>query len=527
MRKRILGIFVVMLVMSDCLIVSLYMIGTNEKIKAQSMSQGIESTVISSQRGQILDRNLNPLTQTQEMLKGFVFPNTDSLSVDEKNLIKDFIPSDKPVVVDLKRNAYTSHIYSFTKTCRTGANTIATHLLGYTTADGNGVSGVEKSYDSFLKKNSIVQTASYYVDGRRVAYSWSVPVIRKNGGDRALVLTLDKEIQMIAEAAAEKYIKRGAIVIIDIATGDLIASVSSPRLDPLKLEEASADPNLPYNNRAFMAYNIGSVFKPVLAAAAIEDGLEDFTYTCTGGVDVDDVHFKCNNIEGHGSLDMTQAICQSCNTYFIALGLKLGYERIYSIAAALGFGDGSVLCPGVESASGSLPGPGEIRGIGDVANISFGQGLLTATPLQVCRLMAAIGGDGTVKPMNLVIGAGEVDTMDMLGRQLTGERRAFSEKTAAELRRMLKTVVDTGSGMKAQPEHGGAGGKTGSAQTGKFSENGEEIVQGWFAGFYPYENPKYAISIVAEDSMYGATASAPAFKYIADKISSIRSLTKM
>ena len=102
MRKRILGIFVVMLMIADFLIISFYMIGTDEKIKAKSLSQGIETLKLSTQRAPILDRNLNPLTETTQAVKGLVFPDTNALTRDEKWLIATPEQSNKPVIVDLK-----------------------------------------------------------------------------------------------------------------------------------------------------------------------------------------------------------------------------------------------------------------------------------------------------------------------------------------------------------------------------------------------------------------------------------------
>ena len=226
--------------------------------------------------------------------------------------------------------------------------------------------------------------------------------------------------------------------------------------------------------------------------------------------------FYCHHRAGHRQTDLQRAIEQSCNPYFIRLGQKAGGEAVLGMAKALGFGKETILAPGIVSEAGTLPSLSDLNSPHELANFSFGQGKLTATPIQVASMVSAIANKGVSFQPKLVLGTTQDGkTTDYFPQQ--APIRVFSEYTAAVLKKGMVGVVEQGSATMAKPQQGGAGGKTASAQTGMYDENGEEVVHAWFAGFFPKQQPKYAVVVLIEGGEYGGRIASPLFRQIADE----------
>ncbi|MGN1081431.1 MAG: peptidoglycan D,D-transpeptidase FtsI family protein, partial [Acutalibacteraceae bacterium] len=330
-------------------------------------------------------------------------------------------------------------------------------------------------------------------------------------------LTIDCRIQKICEDAAEEMLPVGAIIVQDISTGDIKACVSMPTYSVTDVASAMDAENSPLINRAFTAYNVGSVFKLCVAAAAIESGIDtDYEYECTGKITLGSTSYNCNNRNGHGVLDMTGGLCNSCNTYFINLALKTGASAIFQMAEKMGFGRSKELCSSIISASGNMPSLDELQNhIGELANFAFGQGKLLATPLQISGMVTAIANGGLYLEPSLVLGTTDSDGEITVTRKVESER-IMSSKTAAKLREMMIQVVENGTGKNAGIS-AGAGGKTASAETG-WIINGESATQCWFSGFFPAENSKYTVTVLAENGSSGSSSAAPVFAKIAESI---------
>ena len=210
---------------------------------------------------------------------------------------------------------------------------------------------------------------------------------------------------------------------------------------------------------------------------------------------------------------MERALEQSCNPYFIALGREIGDESILTMAEHMGFGRGSDFAEGLSASAGNLPkaaaSPLEL------ANLSFGQGELLATPLQIAAMVSSIANGGYQVEAQLLLGWTEDGSVPQAAEQ--AKERILSERTAKRLQHDMIQVVEEGSGTNAKPSAGGAGGKTASAQTGRYTEE-EEIVHAWFAGFYPADEPRYSIVVLAEGMESGGTYAAPVFRRICEQI---------
>ena len=258
------------------------------------------------------------------------------------------------------------------------------------------------------------------------------------------------------------------------------------------------------------------MFKVVLAAAAYESGLDWYTHDCTGELELAGQTYRCAQGRAHGEVNLRGALEQSCNTYFIELGQLLGAARILATAEQFGFGTALQLAPSLRSAAGTLPDAQTLANDGQLASFSFGQGALTVTPLQITAMMNTVANGGVYRTPAFVKGI--ADSTGAVAAPLAppAPRTVCDEKTAKVLRSMLVSVVTEGIGAEARPAAGMAGGKTGTAQTGQYDENGEELLNYWFSGFYPAQAPRYTVTVLQDGILKPALSSAAIFEKITE-----------
>ena len=528
MRKRSLVMFAAVLFAFSGIMAKVYNLSGGSLFQTADRQSSFTLTIANS-RGTIYDRNMQPLTNTGTERRACISPNPEVLAILSKYLdeetwasVSDRLQSGRPVVVSLPDKALplSAGLSIYTVPVRHQCDILAPHLLGYLGSDGlHGVTGVEQAFDEELNAAAGSLTITFRVDGSGKPLQGEVPTVsdtlaKSKGG---VALTIDAEIQKIAEEAAHSGIEKGAVVILEPSTGRVLAMVSVPDYQPAHLADYLEDPNAPLLNRALCNYNCGSVFKIVSVATALGKGIPlTQQFACSGSLPVGSLSFGCSNRLGHGVLDMTGGFAQSCNPYFIQLMQMAGGQALYNQAVTLGFDRPILLAEGIKTARATLPSETELQSPGVLANLSFGQGSLLATPVHVAQLVATVVNDGLmVRPTIL---QGMVDETGTLTEQSTDPPvRAFSSEIAAELRRMMIEVVENGTGKSARPLNGGGGGKTGTAETG-WVEEGTALVQSWFAGFFPAENPRYAIAVLAEDTNRTGSKSAPVYKEICENL---------
>ena len=261
------------------------------------------------------------------------------------------------------------------------------------------------------------------------------------------------------------------------------------------------------------------MFKPVVAAAALEAGESGFVYTCPGWCAVDGRIFRCAGGIPHGEVDLAGALEKSCNGYFIELGRELGPERVRKMAAALGFGKGQDIADGLRSASGVLPEAETLENEGQFANFCFGQGELLATPLQVAGMMNTIAAGGVYHtPLFVECTVDETTGEELASLAHGSSRRGFAEQAAEKLQELLAGVVAEGTGQQAAHSEGTAARKPGPAQTGQIRA-GEELKNYWFAGFYPAEKPRWTIVVMQDAQTEPEVSSAAIFARLCDALS--------
>ena len=338
-------------------------------------------------------------------------------------------------------------------------------------------------------------------------------------------LSIDSRIQQLAENALQGI--RGACVIVDPRNGDILAMANSPAFDlsrftpriPTKYwRELNDDKRLPLFNRAISgAYAPGSIFKPLVAIAALENkAIKPYTeYDCPGYFKLGDARFNCWKKTGHGVIDVRKALEQSCNAYFCELGQECGHEQIYHMAAAVGLGyKTGIDLPG--EVSGLLPNNAwklkhyhdRWRG-GDTCNFSIGQGALTVTPLQMALYTATIANGGTLYHPRLLLDHGTSAakeykwTPGKISNQLN-----WNMLTLETVRGGMFDVINapTGTGKRAHIPELIMAGKTGTAEVGPRHNRRKNT---WMILFAPYTNPKYAVAMIVEDGISGGITVAP------------------
>ena len=385
----------------------------------------------------------------------------------------------------------------------------AVHVIGYVSGrDGEGVSGLEENFDDWLSQRdkvvyAVADGANYIIPGFGI----------RNSTDRdcGLVTTLDAEIQREAEKILARQDFSGAVVVAEVRTGEVLACASSPVFDPNRIKNYLNSSKKELLNLASQGlFAPGSVFKIVVTAAALEQGAadENTTFFCRGYEEIGGIRIKCSTggAAGHGEITLRDAFKKSCNCAFIQLGQKTGAENVLEEARRLGL-DQKTLTGISGEKTGRLPKSSEVMGAG-AANLSIGQGELLVTPLGICRMTQIIANGGKSAGFKLVRGTVENGVLTPFSGK--DEKRLMSQKTSELLRSfMIDTVA---SGTASNISDVSAGGKTGSAEA---TEEGEEVVHGWFTGFLPAKDPRYVITVFAEQGGSGRAAAVPVFGELA------------
>lgn len=393
-----------------------------------------------------------------------------------------------------------------------------------------GASGLERSFDLFLQGLE-PDSLSYFVDGRGQALHGLN--IRHHETENqffplSVKTTLDRTIQEHMEHIAdEKGLAEGAIVVLDVRNADVVAMVSRPQFDPTHLE----DKDTSWQNHAIKQLAPGSIFKTVVAAAALAEGVVSPTerFLCEG--EYGKYGFSCWNKAGHGSITLEEAFAHSCNIAFAEIAKRVGGEKLAEYAKRFGLGStvGHVT-PSLFQAdqfhqlygedAGSVFAPkssGEDEG--ELIQTAIGQRDVRMTPLQAANMMVTILNGGTVYQPRLVsqiLYRNGVNFFAFESKPSTAE--GIDPVTAMKLKRLMRHVVEDGTGTLLQQAKWSVAGKSGTAQTEK---NREPRNHQWFVGYAPVDEPRYAIAVVAQNRRNGSSHLATQlFKEVVDSLAS-------
>ncbi|MBA2432626.1 MAG: penicillin-binding protein 2 [Chthoniobacterales bacterium] len=421
---------------------------------------------------------------------------------------------------------------------------LAGHILGYTGRTGRNPDGVIDNHEVLWPdtegREGLEQTFNTMLSGQRGEYRLTFDQDGRKTSERivtppmpgyTVVTTLDVKLQELAEKTLEAKAKRGAIVITDPNTGDILAMASWPTFNPnsfipsistAEFKRLQDDPNIPLLPRAFRSsYPPGSVFKVAVGLAAFESGgITGYDqFQCVPAYQVGNLTFRNWKKVDTGSLNFIEALTQSCNTWFYQVGIKMGAAPIIDWSQQLGLGS-KVGIPLRGEVDGRIPDDNYMKAQfgrrllnGDIANLSIGQGNTEVTPLQMAQAMATIGNGGTVYQSRLVQQVQTLDNEIVSAFQVRVKRTLnISSQTLDHLRTALVRVVSARTGTAHQANLGRIqlAGKTGTAQWGP---KNKERTAAWFVGFVPALQPQYAFAALFEGAagadVHGGSHAAP------------------
>ena len=400
------------------------------------------------------------------------------------------------------------------------ARDLAAQVVGTVGMEDSGQSGIEHAFDDELRGRAGKMFIS--VDARR---QWFSDVEKQPEPGQSLVLTIDKNIQYIAEKELDQAIHdtqaiAGTVIVENPHTGEILALANRPTFNPNLRKEIT--PGALTNRAVSYVYEPGSTFKLVTISAALEEKLTNpnEVFDCQMGSIVYN-GMRIRDSKPHGLLPVWGVLAESSDVGSIKIALRLGEDRFYKYIRAYGFGQQT----GIEL-------PGETRGLTkpvsrwskvSIAAISMGQEI-GISPIQLAGLVSTFANDGVWVAPRIVAGKVEPQgTPQTVAFHPGASRRVISSYTAAEMRSMMQKVVLEGTGRKAILEGYTSAGKTGTGQkvdpaTGAYSKT--KYVAS-FAGFAPLNNPQIVVGVILDSAVglhQGGQVSAPVFRRVTQQV---------
>ncbi len=556
-----------------------------------AVDQQMSDTTVSAKRGPILDRNGNTLASSANVWKVVLAPiyfendsdrrkvsdglasilgmNADDImelakksdsyyqtvkrqiESDERNKVLEFIeriskenPKLGSVIVleeDYKR------YYPY--------NDFAAAVIGFTGSDGQGLSGIEYEYDSYL--TGVPGRVVSENDGWGAAMPFEYEQKQEAHDGSAVMLTIDETIQHFLEKNLKQGIidykvEEGAVAIcIDVNTGEVLGMATENSFDlnnPYEITSESALKELDrlsgtakqeresellakqWRNKAISdSYYPGSVFKVITASSALEEGAAKLssTYFCTGSyVPYEGVApIRCHNEAGHGSQSFAEALCNSCNPAFMQIGDSLGYEKFWEYFQSFGFNSQTGIDLPGEATGLFFVHEGEPEGSmwpTDLAIGSFGQGI-TVTPIEMVTAVSAVANGGSLIKPYLVKQIVDADGNVVETTEPTIKRQIISQDTADKMAEILEKNATEGTAKNGYVAGYRIAGKTGTSE--KIGQSRKANVTDYIAsycGFAPADNPQIALLVYFDtptgDAYYGSQVAAPVFATIMSEI---------
>ena len=516
----------------------------HDTLVAQSEEQYLSTVKTHFGRGVIFDRNMNELARNVEVESVYVNPSeildrksaarilSATLKLNQDQIYKKI--SSKKHFVWIKRKCSLDEVAKLKQAGLSGVGYIseqkrfypkrelAASVLGFVGMDNQGLAGIEYAYQPKLKGITFRQVMERDARGRNIQSFNRLHNSRPGSYD--LVLTLDEVIQFTTEYHLKKQVERfkadsGMAVVMNPHTGEIYAMANVPQFNPNHYGAFSAQ--VWKNKIIASSYEPGSIFKPIVAAAALDKGLarpQDIFFCENGKLKIGNVQIGEASNHKFGWLTMRDIIAKSSNIGAIKIAQQVGRKPFYEYIRKFGFGEKSGL---------SLPGEsaGQLKDLKNwttmsLVSISFGHEI-AVTPIQMVSALAAIANGGNLMVPQItraLIKNGQA--MEQFKPEKI--RRVISERTSRQLVEVLKSVVKTGTGKKAALEGFDVAGKTGTAQkynmeTRSYSKT--EFISS-FVGFAPADSPRLVILVMIDNpqgSHWGSVVAAPVFRQIAKK----------
>ncbi len=517
---------------------------------------------LTSGRGTIYDRNFIPLTDREEETIGVIYPQLFHTSDENLKFLSELTGisslelenriSRTGYLIELsikenldwndRRLVNTRGLFIVEKRNRYDEDNLLRHVIGYISGvDKRGMSGIERSQDIILKEQQGRAIAAVLDGKKRLLPGEGYVLVNGNMEEKHVKLTVDYHIQSIAENVLDNTRHRGTVIISNVETGEILAMASRPNFNPNEItKHLKSDGDELFNKAIQMTFPPGSIFKIIVAAAALEEGLLDVkeVFNCLGSESVGNVQIRCNSHSqgGNGEIIFEKAFAESCNSTFIQLGQRIGAMKIIEMAEKLGF-NSKVNIGLVEEEKGNLPTGDYLLGP-SIGNISIGQGQIEVTPLQVNQMTQIIANGGVKKQLYLIDevvnqlhekieeveeiveiegieGIEEIEGIEISNESVQEEKQLLSKETIQKLQHMMGLVMEAGTGKTVGELANITAGKTGTAQA---TERGQSVLHAWFTGYYPKEEPKYAVTVLLQNGQSGGRNAVPVFKEIIEEM---------
>lgn len=537
-----------------------------EEYRLKAERNQLSDTVIAANRGTIYDSNMKVIAQSASAWLVYINPSKITTDEQKQLLVDGFVDIfelDKESVekkVNREQSGYEKIIGQIDNTKKAELQeyvkahkdqklgtivgidpdtkryyplgSFASTIIGFTGSEDIGRSGLELKYNSELTGEA----------GRRItaknALSGDMPNDYETTYDArqgySLVLTIDEVIQyyleqQLAQAVSETQSKYAYGIVMDVKTGAILGMSTMPDYDlnsPYKIHsdavikeiqemeddtaKAQAETNALYaqwrNRTVTDSYEPGSVFKLFVAAAALEEGImtTDTTYNCTSKIKVANYYQNCFNHKAHGTQTVAEALPNSCNTFFITMGQKLGAETFSKYFEAFGFTETT----GIDLPSEAKPVAGKTyyeakdMGIAELSSASFGQ-TFQISPIQMITAVASLGNGGKLMRPYVVSKILDEDGNIVSETEPYVKRQVISEKSADIMTQLMEQVVVWGTAKNAYVAGYHVAGKTGTSE--KIGANAADQTVASFAGFAPANNPEIAVFIALDEPQYYST----------------------
>lgn len=517
-----------------------------------AVQQWTRTSTITANRGQIVDCNGKVLATTGAVYKILLWPKnitsgseervarelSDALDLDFDYVYKCATNKTRSEFV-IKRQVDSKTVSNVRSLKLSGVGiandskryypygTLLSQVIGFTTRDNVGQSGLELKYDKYLTGSDGKLISETDSSGNPLAYGYTQYEDPIDGAK--IVLTVDQVFQSYLENALEEALtvnnaSSAQGIILDVNTGAIKAISTKPDYDPNDpprndLEQLA---ELSRNRLVTDVYEPGSTFKILTLAAAIDSGNADLnsTFFCNGGYIVNGERIKCWKHAGHGSQDLTKATENSCNCCFMQLALRMGVSEFYDYLYAFGLGQktGDIF----DGESSGIVTNEKYVTENDLARIGFGQSV-AVTPVQLAAAVSAAVNGGYLYSPYIVEQVVSSDGTVIEQADPSPVRQVISGETSATVRQILQSVVDNGTGRNAKIEGYYVGGKTGTAQ--KYDEYGRVSAGSYicsFIGFAPADDPQYLCLILVDEphvgSIFGSTVAAPFVRRVLSEI---------
>ncbi len=559
--KRIGSILIVALLFMIALLlrVAYLQFIDGSRLQTLATSQQTLTETISAKRGTIYDSNGKALAISYDTDKVYITPSqikddnnksivaqnlSSILGIDYNELLTQIqSSSDKFLVASDVEQDKIDQINNWKKELKfaTGISfeettsrtypykTLASTIVGFVGSDGQGLSGIESSWDSFLSGTAGKSVSLKDASQSEIANSNQTYIAAENGYD--VSLTIDSNIQSIVEKylaqAVEEYkCESGITIAMDPSTGKILSMADYPSYDcnnqntpnshlaknwnSLSSEDKSKSLYRMWTPKAVTdTYEPGSVFKIVTSAIALEENVVDtetVNFNCNGAyyVQGESRPIKCHKYpNSHGAESLRQALENSCNPAFVELGLKIGKERSYKYYEALGFfGKTGISLLGEPKNGGIFYDIDKIKPH-ELGTMSFGQ-RFTITPLQMITAASAIANDGVLLQPQIVDHITNTDTGEVTNFNTKEVRQVFSKETSDKVTSMMESVVEVGTGKKVKYDDSvkesmsgySIGGKTGTSEPINGSSDGYVAS---FLAISPVENTKIVLLVILKN----------------------------